>query len=192
MAVTIDAAGLRRAVNGLEQSRRSGRVDRLLAVVSALVEGEAPDAPSSIQNEAAIRAAAWLFPRLASVGELSTDNRTHAASAVEHPALGRCWLPGSRGRFDRARHCKATERFSRSRSSSYTSIVLDALLMAAAGNSSGSPFGTAAARNGGVEMGEGARFCKGFPSMQLLRFSLPTIGRALCVRSGEVVYDLRC
>ena len=81
MAVTIDAATLRSAVNGLDKAD-AAVADRLLAVVSALVEGEAPGAPSSIQNEASIRAAAWLFQSQTSIGQMSTENRTHASSSI--------------------------------------------------------------------------------------------------------------
>ena len=81
MAVTIDAATLKSSVNGLNNATDEA-VDRLLAVGIAIVEIEAPGAPSSIQNEAVIRAVAWLFQTGVSVGELSVDNRTHAASAV--------------------------------------------------------------------------------------------------------------
>ena len=81
MAVTLDSAALRASVNGLDKADVAV-ADRLLAVVIALVEGEGPDAPSSIQNEAAIRAAAWLFQSQTSVGQLSTENRPHASSSI--------------------------------------------------------------------------------------------------------------
>ena len=81
MAVTLDADTLKSAVNGL-QNATDEAVDRLLAVGIAIVELEAPDAPAVAQNEAVIRAVAWLFQTGVSVGELSVDNRTHAASAV--------------------------------------------------------------------------------------------------------------
>ena len=81
MAVTILAGELQGAVNGLDKADVAV-ADRLLAVVTALVEGEAPDAPSAIQNEASIRAAAWLFQSQVSIGQMSTENRTHASSAV--------------------------------------------------------------------------------------------------------------
>ena len=81
MAVTIDAATLKSSVNGLNNATDEA-VDRLLSVGIAIVELEAPLAPSTIQNEATIRAVSWLFQTGVSVGELSVDNRTHAASAV--------------------------------------------------------------------------------------------------------------
>ena len=81
MAVTINAATLKSSVNGLNNATDEV-VDRLLAVGIAIVEIEAPGAPSSIQNEATIRSAAWIFQTGISVGELSVDNRTHAASAL--------------------------------------------------------------------------------------------------------------
>ena len=81
MAVTIDAATLKASVNGLNNATDEA-VDRLLAVGIAIVEIEAPDAPAVAQNEAVIRAVAWLFQTGISVGELSVDNRSHAASAV--------------------------------------------------------------------------------------------------------------
>ena len=81
MAVTINAATLKVSVNGLNNATDEA-VDRLLSVGIAIVEREAPDAPSNIQNEAVIRAVAWLFQTGISVGELSVDNRSHAASAV--------------------------------------------------------------------------------------------------------------
>ena len=79
MAVTIDSTALKAAVNGLDDDTVA---DRLLAVVTALVEGEAPDAPSAIQNEAVVRAAAWLFQSQTSIGQMSTENRTHASSSI--------------------------------------------------------------------------------------------------------------
>ena len=81
MAVTIDASTLKSAVNGLNNATDEA-VDRLLAVGIAIVEVEAPDAPATIQNEAVIRAVAWLFQTGVSVGELSVESKTHAASAV--------------------------------------------------------------------------------------------------------------
>ena len=79
--MTIDVDTLKSAVNGLK-SASDEVVDRLLAVGIAIVEREAPDAPSSIQNEAVIRSVAWLYQSGVSIGELSVDNRTHAASAL--------------------------------------------------------------------------------------------------------------
>ena len=81
MAVTIDADALKASVNGLK-SATDETIDRLLAVGAAIVELEAPDAPEAIQNEAVIRSVAWIFQTGISIGELSIDNRTHAASAV--------------------------------------------------------------------------------------------------------------
>ena len=80
-AVTLDADTLKASVNGMNNATDEA-VDRLLAVGIAIVEREAPDAPSTIQNEAVIRSVAWLFQTGVSVGELSVDNRTHAASAL--------------------------------------------------------------------------------------------------------------
>ena len=55
MAVTIDAAALATAT-GLP----AAKAERLLPVVVEMIERYAPDAPESIQNEAAIRTAGWL------------------------------------------------------------------------------------------------------------------------------------
>ena len=71
----------------------------------------------------------------------------------------------------------------------YTSLVLDALLSAAAGDSSGSSGGTAA-----LEMAAG-RWGKALASARVSHPAitpalLADIGRSLC-RSGEIVYDLR-
>ncbi len=55
MAVTLNEAELAAAING-----KPAVASRLLPVVTELVERYAPDAPDSIQNEAAIRAAGWL------------------------------------------------------------------------------------------------------------------------------------
>ena len=79
--MTLDADTLKASVNGLDKADVAV-ADRLLAVVIALVEGEAPDAPSAVQNEAAIRAAAWLFQSQVSIGQMSTENRPHASSAI--------------------------------------------------------------------------------------------------------------
>ena len=81
MAVTITAAELLEAVNGLSDVDVSAR---LLAVVTELVEIEFPDAPPSIQNECTIRASAWLFQSSISVGMLLEDvaARSHAVSAM--------------------------------------------------------------------------------------------------------------
>ena len=81
MAVTIDASTLKSAVNGLNNATDEA-VDRLLAVGIAIVELEAPGAPPNIQNEGVIRSCAWIFQTGISIGELSVDNRTHAASAL--------------------------------------------------------------------------------------------------------------
>ena len=79
-AVTLDAAGLKAAVNGLNKSD-DATVDRLLAVATEIVEKEAPAASSSLQNEAVIRTAAWLFQSQVSIGQMSSENRTHAMGA---------------------------------------------------------------------------------------------------------------
>ena len=55
MAVTLDAAALATAAD-----MDTDEATRLLAVVSLLVEGYAGSAPSSVQNEACIRTAAYL------------------------------------------------------------------------------------------------------------------------------------
>ena len=81
MAITIDADTLKASVNGLKNADDSV-VDRLLAVGIAIVGREAPDAPEAVANEAVIRSCAWLFQTGVSIGELSVDNRTHAASAL--------------------------------------------------------------------------------------------------------------
>ena len=81
MAITIDADTLKASVNGLKNADDSV-VDRLLAVGVAIVGREAPDAPETIANEAVIRSCAWLYQTGISIGELSVDNRTHAASAL--------------------------------------------------------------------------------------------------------------
>ena len=81
MAVSLDAAALVSAVNGLTDATVAAR---LLAVVTELVEIEFPDAPPSIQNECTIRASAWLFQSSISVGMLLEDvaARSHAVSAM--------------------------------------------------------------------------------------------------------------
>ena len=81
MAVTLDADALKASVNGLKNATDEA-VDRLLAVGIAIVELEAPDAPSTVQDEAVIRSVAWIFQTGISVGELSIESKTHAASAV--------------------------------------------------------------------------------------------------------------
>ena len=55
MAITLTESELEAAING-----KPAVATRLLPVVTELVERYAPDAPDSIQNEAAIRAAGWL------------------------------------------------------------------------------------------------------------------------------------
>ena len=72
--------------------------------------------------------------------------------------------------------------------SSYTDMVVDALVMAASGSGTASPFGTAA-----VEMAA-SRWARAMATAQASHPSidpplLATIGRALC-RSGEIVFDL--
>ena len=73
--------------------------------------------------------------------------------------------------------------------SSYTDMVVDALVMAASGSGTASPFGTAA-----LEMAA-SRWARAMATAQASHSSinptlLATIGRKLCT-SGEVVYDLR-
>ena len=72
--------------------------------------------------------------------------------------------------------------------SSYTDMVVDALVMAASGSGTASPFGTAA-----LEMAA-SRWARAMATAQASHSSinptlLATIGRALC-RSGEIVFDL--
>ena len=55
MAITLTESELEAAING-----KAGVAARLLPVVTELVQRFAPDAPDSIQNEAAIRTAGWL------------------------------------------------------------------------------------------------------------------------------------
>ena len=55
MAVTISESELAAAING-----KPAVASRLLPVVTELVERYAPNAPSAIQNEAAIRTSGWL------------------------------------------------------------------------------------------------------------------------------------
>lgn len=67
MAVTLTrpalAVALRIVVSEGETltSGQTATLDRLLATASTLVEQYAPDAPDSLQNEAAIRIAGYLF-----------------------------------------------------------------------------------------------------------------------------------
>lgn len=66
MAVTVTALELAtalRAADGVTALTEplAGQVNRLLGSVVVLVEVYAPDAPEAVQNEAAIRLAAWLF-----------------------------------------------------------------------------------------------------------------------------------
>ena len=74
MAVTLTAAELAEAI-GIDAPTAT----RLLAVVSELVTRFAPDAPSAISNEAALRAAGWLNEapasgaRSESIGDISTS-----------------------------------------------------------------------------------------------------------------------
>ena len=55
MAVTVDAAALA-AATGLP----AATAERLLPVVTEMIERYAPDAPETVQNEAAIRVSGWL------------------------------------------------------------------------------------------------------------------------------------
>lgn len=56
MAVTITAGDLGAAAQLADHDQAT----RLLAVVTALVERYAPDAPEEVLNEAAVRCAGWL------------------------------------------------------------------------------------------------------------------------------------
>ena len=68
MAVTLDAAALATATGA-----DAATTARLLPVVSAVVERYAPDAPADVQNEAAIRLAAWLDQSQDAIGLQSID-----------------------------------------------------------------------------------------------------------------------
>ena len=79
MAVNLTAAQLKAAVASLDDDTEAAR---LLAVVSALVEREGPDAPEVIQNEAIIRAAAWLHQSRVTIGLQTVEQRSHTASCI--------------------------------------------------------------------------------------------------------------
>ena len=85
MAVTLTASAL---AQGLAVNQ--ALADRLLPVVTALVEQHAPGAPEAVQNEAAIRAAGWLaeHPSAAVRSETTGDIRTSydpgMTSALRH------------------------------------------------------------------------------------------------------------
>ena len=61
MAVTLTAAELAVALRVGTSDEETAQVDRLLATASTMVTKHAPDAPDAIHNEAAIRAAGYLF-----------------------------------------------------------------------------------------------------------------------------------
>ena len=66
------------------------RAERLLMVVSALVERYAPDAPEKVKDEAAIRSAGYLVEqpsasvRSESTGDLRTSFAASSVSALRH------------------------------------------------------------------------------------------------------------
>ena len=74
----LSAAELIAAVPGLTDADEAMR---LLMVVCALIDAEAPDAPSEIAREAAIRCAGWLRQSSVTLGQLS-ELRSHGTSAV--------------------------------------------------------------------------------------------------------------
>lgn len=77
MAVSLTAAELAAAVSGLSDADAA----RLLPVVSALIDREAPDAPAAVANEAAIRSVGWLRQSGVTLGQLD-QLRGHGVSAV--------------------------------------------------------------------------------------------------------------
>ena len=74
----LSAAELTAAVPGLTDADEAMR---LLVVVCALVDREAPDAPAEIAREAAIRTAGWLRQTSVTLGQLD-QLRAHAVNAV--------------------------------------------------------------------------------------------------------------
>ena len=74
----LSSAELLAAVPGLTDADEASRV---LMVVCALIEREAPDAPAEIRREAAIRCAGWLRQTSVTLGQLD-QLRAHATSAV--------------------------------------------------------------------------------------------------------------
>ena len=85
MAITLTVATLQ-----TELVIDSVTATRLLAVATALVERYAPDAPDSIQNEAAIRCCGWLAEqphaaiRSESTGGIETAFAPSMQSALRH------------------------------------------------------------------------------------------------------------
>ena len=83
MAVTVTATALAQAL-GVNQAL----ADRLLPVVTALVQQYAPVAPSAVQDEAAVRCAGWLAEQPAasirseSTGDVSTAYNTTSTSPL--------------------------------------------------------------------------------------------------------------
>ena len=87
MAVSLTRVQLQAALGArkaLQPSEAGGEVnpahvigdddaDRLLLVVTASVEREAPEAPEAVQNEAAVRMAGWLSDDLRPIGAASVD-----------------------------------------------------------------------------------------------------------------------
>ena len=87
MPVTLTRVQLQSALGSrkaLQPSEEGGKVnpahvigdddaDRLLLVVTASVEKEAPSAPEAVQNEAAIRMAGWMSDDLRPIGAVSVD-----------------------------------------------------------------------------------------------------------------------
>ena len=74
----LSAAELVAAVPGLTDLAEASR---LLVVVCALIDREAPDAPAEIQREAAIRTAGWLRQSAVTLGQMD-GLRAHAVDAV--------------------------------------------------------------------------------------------------------------
>ena len=74
--MTLTAADLAARVNGLKVEDAA----RLLPVVSALVEVEAPDAPPAVADEAAVRCAGWLAQTNTTLGQMDAL-RSHGVSA---------------------------------------------------------------------------------------------------------------
>jgi len=61
VAIDLTAEQFRAALRTAGTTEENAEADRILATVRLLVEKRAPNAPTTIQNEAAIRAGGWLF-----------------------------------------------------------------------------------------------------------------------------------
>ena len=85
MAVTVTATALAQAL-GVNQAL----ADRLLPVVTALIQQYAPGAPDVVQNEAAIRCCGWLAEQPAAsvsseaTGDIATRYAINNVSALRH------------------------------------------------------------------------------------------------------------